>query len=143
MKLGLPLARPPCNGRVLFSCMTPGPVGQLFASRLGVSDSRPGDAQTHSEAGFLLLALSCYIGDPDLINHWTPPRLPSDNGKQCEKPAVITHCLPPVPQGPPPPRNTVTGQSPSQVAGGEPCGSPAFSLHTVSLIQRFNRLLPV
>jgi hypothetical protein len=61
---------------------SPGPVGQPFASRLGGhSASRPGDAQTHNVTGFLLLAMSCYFGDPDVIDHWPRPRLHADNGK--------------------------------------------------------------
>ncbi len=34
-----------------------------------VSGSHPGDSQTHNRTGFLLLALSRYIGDPDVIDH--------------------------------------------------------------------------
>jgi hypothetical protein len=37
-----------------------GLVGQPFASRLGGSVSRPGDAQTHNGTVFLLLVLSRY-----------------------------------------------------------------------------------
>ncbi len=46
--------------------------------------------------------------------------------------------------GPPPPdRHIVTGQSPGQVVGGEPCGGPAATAqYTVSLVQWVNRLLP-
>ncbi len=35
----------------------------------GVSSSRPGDAWTHNGTAFLLLALSSYISDPDVIDH--------------------------------------------------------------------------
>ncbi len=120
----------------------------------GLSSSHPGDAQTHNGTGFLLLALSRYISDPNVIDHWPCPRLRADNGKlhqalrqRCEKPAVNTHSLlwfHSTPCMSSYPRITVTGQSPSQVAGGEPCGGPAMSHHyTVSLAQRVNHLLPV
>jgi hypothetical protein len=38
---------------------------------------------THSDNGtrFLVLALSCYIGDPDVIDQWPHPRLHAVNGK--------------------------------------------------------------
>ncbi len=37
----------------------------------GVSGLHPGDAQIHNGTGFLLLAVSRYIGDPDVIpDHW-------------------------------------------------------------------------
>ncbi len=50
----------------------------------------------------------------------------------------------PLLEGAPPPRNIVTAEGPGQVAGGEPCGGPAISLHhTISLVQWVNRLLPV
>ncbi len=55
--------------------------GSTVASRLGASGSHPKDAQTHDGTGFLLLALSRYIGDPDIIDHWPHPRLHADNGK--------------------------------------------------------------
>ncbi len=65
----------------------------------GVSSLHPGDAQNHNGTG--LLALSRYIGDCNMIDHWPHPRLRADNGKlhqalcrHCEKPAVTTHCLP-------------------------------------------------
>jgi hypothetical protein len=42
-----------------------------------------------------------------------------------------------------PPSNTVTGESPGQVAGGEHCGGPPASLqYTVSLVQWVNHLFP-
>jgi hypothetical protein len=61
----------PCNFTPIHSLT--GPVGQPFAPCLGVSGPRPGDAQTHNGTGFLLLALSRYIGDPDVIDHWPRP----------------------------------------------------------------------
>ncbi len=44
-----------------------------FASR--------GCTQYHNGTGFLLLALSRYIGDPNVIDHWPRPRLRAENGK--------------------------------------------------------------
>jgi hypothetical protein len=59
-----------------------GPVGQLFASCLGGQRFASwGCTKIHNKTGFLLLALSCYIGDPDVIDHWPHPRLRADNGK--------------------------------------------------------------
>ncbi len=55
--------------------------GLQFASCLGVSGSLSGDAQIHNGTGFLLLAMSRYIGDPNVIDHWPRPRLHADNGK--------------------------------------------------------------
>ncbi len=47
----------------------------------GVNGLLPRDAQTHNGTGFLMLALSRNIGDPDMIDHWPYPRLRADNGK--------------------------------------------------------------
>ncbi len=66
----------------------------------GVSGSCPGDAPTHNQTGFLLLAMSRCIGDPNVIDHWLCPRLCANNGKlnqasqrRCDKPTVITCCM--------------------------------------------------
>jgi hypothetical protein len=84
--------------------------GQQFTSR--------GCTHSHNGTRFLLLALTSYIGDPDMIDHWPHPRRRADNGKihwalhqRCEKPAVITHTFPWFHFTPcrSPPRNTVTG----------------------------------
>jgi hypothetical protein len=47
----------------------------------GDSGLRLEDAKTHNGTRFLLLALSRYIGDPDVIDYWPCPRLRSDYGK--------------------------------------------------------------
>jgi hypothetical protein len=121
-----------------------------FQSR-GVSGLRPGDARTHNGIGFLLLALSRYIGDPDVIDHWPCPRLCADNGmlhwalcRWCEKPAVITHAFPWFHSTPC--RSSSSSQysdwlEPRSSCWGEPCGGPAISLqHTVSLVQFASRI---
>jgi hypothetical protein len=86
-------------------------VNHCFPSR-GSALRVPENARTHNGTRFLLLALSRYTGDPDMIDHWPCPRLRVDNGKlhlalcqRCEKPAVITHAFPssiPLLAGPPP-----------------------------------------
>jgi hypothetical protein len=52
-----------------------------FLPVYGVSGSHPGDVQTCDGTGFLLLATSRYIGDPNVIDHWPRLRLCADNGK--------------------------------------------------------------
>ncbi len=47
--------------------------GQQFTSR--------GWTHSHNGTGFLLLVLTSYIGDPNLIDHWPHPRRRADNGK--------------------------------------------------------------
>jgi hypothetical protein len=42
---------------------------EVIAVEGETSGSRPGDSQPHNGTGFLLLVLSRYIGDPDVINH--------------------------------------------------------------------------
>jgi hypothetical protein len=89
----------PCNFPPTHSLT--GPVGQPFASCLGSQRfASQGCTHSHNGTGFLLLAPSRYIGDPDMIDHLPCPRLRADNGKlhqascrRCEKPAVITCCL--------------------------------------------------
>jgi hypothetical protein len=51
-----------------------GPVGQPYASRLGGQRFASRETQTHIGTKFLLLS-SCYIGDPNVIDHWPGPRL--------------------------------------------------------------------
>ncbi len=70
----------PCNFTPIHGLTRP--VGQLFATRLGGQQfmSR-GCTHSHNGTGFLLLAMSRYIGDPDVIDHWPRPRLRADNGK--------------------------------------------------------------
>jgi hypothetical protein len=133
-----------------------GPVDQPLHPVQQVSASHPGDEQTHNGTGFLLLALSRYIGDPDMIDHRPPPRLRANNRKfhyashqWCEKPAVITHCLPRFHSTPC--RSSSSSQQSDRwpvsawsSCWGEPCGGPAISLQdTDSLVQWVNCLLPV
>jgi hypothetical protein len=83
----------------------------------GVSGLRPGDAQTHKGTRFLLLALSHYIGDPNVIRSLASlpssgsfTRLCADNVKS--RLDRTSHAFPgsiPRLAGPPPPHNTVTG----------------------------------
>jgi hypothetical protein len=47
--------------------------GQRFASL--------GCTQSHNGTGSLLLALSHYISDPDMVDHCPHPRLHANNGK--------------------------------------------------------------
>ncbi len=115
------------------------PRGQRFASQ--------GCPHTYNGTGFwvLLLAMSHYIGDPEVIRPLASPsmgrstRLCADNVKsQCDH---TSHAFPrfiPLLAGPPPPRNSVTGQSPDQFAGGgggalwRPCTSLQY---TVTLVR--------
>ncbi len=78
----------------------------------------------------LLLAMSRYISDPDMTDHWPQPRPLrqqwqvslghcANNMKSWHD--HTSHALPGsilLLAGPPPPRNIVTGQSPGQLAGG-------------------------
>ncbi len=75
----------------------------------------------------LLLAMSRYIGDPDGIWSLTLPSLGCFTWLHVNNVESrhdhTSHAFPgsiPLLAGPPPPRNTVTGQSPGQVAGGSP-----------------------
>ncbi len=53
-----------------------GSVGQLFAPRLeGQWITSLGCTHSHNGTGFLLLVLSRYIGDPNMIDQWPCPRL--------------------------------------------------------------------
>ncbi len=127
--------------------------GQPFASRLGGQRfTYRGCTNSQWDTGFLLLVLSHYIGDPEMIDHWPCARSPrwqwdaslgrrTDNVKSwCD------HTLP----SPVPFRSFQVlllatrwlVRAPGQVAGGENCGDPAISLqNTVSLVQWVKRLL--
>jgi hypothetical protein len=52
-----------------------GPVGQPYASRLGGQRLASREAQTHIGTKFLLLSLSRYIGEPNVIDYWPGHRL--------------------------------------------------------------------
>jgi hypothetical protein len=101
------------------------------------------------ETGILLLALSRYIGDPDVIDHgglvWGGLRPEPSLGPPADNviiPLDLTQlfCL----------GFTLVAGPPSSfttdIVGcwGEPCGEPAISLHshTVPLVQWVNPLLP-
>ncbi len=118
-----------CNLIAFTHCLT-GPVGQPFAS-------------CHEGPGFsFLLALSCYIGDPDMINHcglvWGGLCPEPSLGRRADNviiPLDLTQLFCP--------SFTLAAGSPSSFTtdivgcwGGEPCGEPAISLHshTVSLV---------
>jgi hypothetical protein len=102
------------------------------------------------ETGILLLALSRYIGDPDVIDHcglvWSelrPEPSLSCHADNVIIPLDLTQLFCPgftLAAGPP------SGFTTDKVGcGGEPCGEPSISLHsyTVSLVQWVNPLLPV
>ncbi len=103
-----------------------------------------------SETGILLLALSCYIVDPDMIDHcgliWGGLRPELSLGRRADNviiPLDLTQLFCPgftLAAGPPSGLTT-------EIVGcwGEPCGEPAISLHsyTVPLVQWSTRLLPV
>ncbi len=125
----------PCNFSPIDSLT--GPLGQPFASHLGLrfASWRCTNSQWN---GFLLLALSRYIGDPNMIDFWPCPMLRANNEKlhqashqRCEKPAVITYAFPRFHSTPC--RSSSSSQhsdrlEPHQVVGGEPCGGPAILL---------------
>jgi hypothetical protein len=70
----------PCNFTPTHSLT--GPMGKPFASHLGGQQFVSlGCTHSRNGAGFLLLALSRYFGDPDVIDHWPHPRLCANNGK--------------------------------------------------------------
>jgi hypothetical protein len=88
--------------------------------------------------GILLLALSCYIGDPDVLH--PEPSL----GRHADNVIIPLDLTQPscpgfTPAAGPPSSFTTTA------AGGESCGEPAISMHsyTVPLVQWSTRLLPV
>ncbi len=103
-----------------------------------------------SETWILLLVLSCYIGDPDVIDHccliWGGLHLEPSLGRHADNviiPLDLTQLSCPgfmLVAGPPSGfTNDIVG------CWGEPCGEPVISLHsyTVSLVQWVNPLLPI
>ncbi len=97
----------------------------------------------------ILLAVSHYIGDPDVIdNFWgglrPEPTVTWTSCRQCDNPAwshtaflswFHARCR----------SSFWLHNRRSQLLGGEPCGEPAISLHShhVSLVQWTTRLLPI
>jgi hypothetical protein len=59
-----------------------GPVVQPFAFHLGGQRfASVGYTHSHNGTRFLMLALSCCIGDPDVNDHWPRRRLHAVDGK--------------------------------------------------------------
>ncbi len=104
------------------------------------------------ETGILLLALSRYIGDPEVIDHcglvWGRLHLELSLGRCADNGIILLdltqlfcsvlcslQVLLPASQ----PTKSAAG------GGGEPCGGPAISLHsfTVPVVQWSTRLLPI
>jgi hypothetical protein len=138
-----------CNLTSFSPCLT-GPVDYLFASsHKGLRFKSPGGYLC--ETGILLLALSFYIGDHDVIDHncslvcgGLHPKLSLGPGADnVTIPLDLTQLFCPgftLAAGPL--SGFTTGVS---CWGGEPCGEPAISLHShhVSLVQWTTCLLPV
>jgi hypothetical protein len=122
-------------------CLT-GPVDYLFASRhKGPGFKYPGGYLCGT--GILLLALSRYIGDPDLIDNFCglvcgrlhPKPSLGPRADNVISPLDLTQLYCPgftLAAGPLP-----TSQLTESAAGGEPCAESAISLHShhVSLVQ--------
>ncbi len=132
-----------CNLTAFTPCLT-GPVDYPFASH----HEGPGfNPQGLCENRILLLVLSLYTGDPDVIDHcglvWARLRPEPSLGRCADNviiPLDLTQLFCPgftLAAGPPSGFTTT--------AGGEPCREPAISLHsyTVSLVQWVNPLLRV
>ncbi len=138
-----------CNLTSFSPCLT-GPVNYQFASRhKGPKFKSP--RRYLCETGILLLALSRYIGDPDMIDHfcgliWCGLCPEPSLGPRADNviiPLNLTQLFCPgftLAAGPP--SSFTTTES---AAGGEPCADPAISLHShhVSLVQWTTCLLPI
>jgi hypothetical protein len=118
-----------------------GPVGLLFASRLGGQRFTSWGCTHTSGTGILLLAMSCYIGDPRR-HPWSPAMIGPltlatgcFSHPSCPSSILIAgHRLVR--------RTTRILSGPDPLLGGA-LWAPAFSHHyTVSLVQWVNRLLP-
>ncbi len=135
-----------CNLTSFSPCLT-GPVDYPFASRhKGPGFKSPGGYLYETE--ILLLVLSHYIGDINVIDHcvWGKPRPEPSLGPRADNvivPLDLTQLSCPgfmLAEGFP------AGFTTDEVGcWGEPCGEPAISLHShhVSLVQWTTRLLPV
>ncbi len=133
-----------CNLTSFSPCLT-GPVDYPFASRhRGPGFKSPG--RYLCETGILLLAMSCYIGDPDVIDHcglvWGGPCPEPSLGPRADNVIIPLDLTQLSYLG-----FTLAVGLPSGFGcwGREPCGEPAISLHShhVSLLQWTTRLLPV
>ncbi len=126
-----------------------GPVAHLFASHHEGPGFNPRGGYLCG-TGILLLASSCYIGDPDVIDHFglILGGLRSKPSLGCHANNVIIalvitqlFCLGFMLTAGPPSGFT------TDILGcwGEPCGEPAISLHsqTVPLVYWSTHLLPV
>jgi hypothetical protein len=137
-----------CNLTAFIPCLT-GPVDYMFASRHEGPWFNPQGGYL-CETGILLLVLSRYIGDPDVIDHCgltcgglhPVPSL----GRRTDNVIILLDltqlfCS----------SFTLTAGPPSSFTTdivdcwGYPCGEPAISLHShhVSLVQWTTCLLPV
>ncbi len=137
-----------CNLTSFSPCLT-GPVDYPFASsHKGPGLKSPGGYLC--ETGILLLALSCHIGDPDMIDRcgliWGGPRPEPSLGPRADNviiPLELTQLsCPGFTLGADLPSGFTTTQS---TARGEPSAEPAISLHShhVSLVQWTTHLLPI
>jgi hypothetical protein len=136
-----------CNLISFSPCLT-GSVDYPFASR----HKRPGFKYPGGylcETGILLLVLSRYIGDPDVIDHW--PRLKRPSPEPSQGPRADNVIIPlDLTQLSCPGFTLATGLPSGFTTDGvgwwgEPCDAPAISLHShhVSLVQWTTRLLPI
>ncbi len=136
-----------CNLTSFSPCLT-GPVDYLFAScHKGPRFKSQGGYLC--ETGILLLALSRYIGDPAVIDHyglvWGGPRLRRASSWTFSRPSCWQCDNPTWSHTAFLSRFHACCRSPFLLLGGEPCGEPAISLHShhVSLVQWTTCLLPV
>ncbi len=135
-----------CNITPFTPCLT-GPLDYPFASRhKGPRFKSPrGDI---CETRILLLALSRYIGDPNVIDHFCGLVW----GRLCPEPSLVPRAdnvIIPHSSSVSVSRSLqvlLPASQPTELAaGGEPCGEPAISLHShhVSLVKWTTYLLPV
>ncbi len=138
-----------CNLTAYTPCLT-GPVDYLFAFRHEGPGFNPGGGGYLCKMGILMLELSRYIGDPDVIDYcgliWGGLRPQPTLGHRANNviiPLDLTQLFCPgftLSVGPPFVFTT-------DIVGcwGEPCGEPEVSLHThhASLVQWTTHLLPV
>jgi hypothetical protein len=126
-----------CNLTAFTHSLT-GPVGQPFASRH--EGPKFNTQRGHlCGTGIFLLALSCYISDPGVIDHCglvggglRPAPSLGHRANNVIIPLDLTQLFSP--------SFTLAGSHPSGyttdivAAGGEPCGQPAISLHSHTVL---------